>query len=130
MAGSGLNVMGQTRRTHPVTSEMKVRAREAAWAVATDPATPGKNIPLETPEDAASARACSDLMADAALSAALDPEDEVLVEAIARATSLCGRDWDTPFDFDTAPDYAKDAKRDEARAAIAALKAAALGEKP
>lgn len=59
----------------------------------------------------------------AALSAALDPEDESLVEAIARATSLCGRDWDAPFDFDAAPDYAQDVKRDEARAAISALKA-------
>jgi hypothetical protein len=67
-------------------------------------------------------------IARAALSAALDEEDEKLVEAIARATSLCGRDWDTPFDFDTAPDYAKDAKRDEARAALAALKAHDLGE--
>ncbi len=64
-----------------------------------------------------------DRAARAALSAALDPEDESLVEAIARATSLCGRDWDAPFDFDAAPDYAQDVKRDEARAAISALKA-------
>lgn len=66
--------------------------------------------------------------ARAALSAALDPEDEALVEIIARSISLCGRDWDAPFDFDAAPDYAKDMQRDIARAAISALKAAAMGE--
>lgn len=63
------------------------RAREAAWSVATDPATPGKNIPLETPEDIAEARACSDAMSDAALLAALDPEDNDLLVAVSLAIS-------------------------------------------
>lgn len=67
-------------------------------------------------------------LAGAALLAALDPEDEKLVEAIARSISLCGRDWDTPFDFDAAPDYAKDMQRDIARTAILTLKQMAHGE--
>lgn len=78
--------------------------------------------------DDATVRIGPPVIARAALLAALDPEDEALVEEIARATYLVGRDWDTPYSFDTAPGYAQDAQRDIARTAIATVKHMAQGE--
>lgn len=64
---------------------MRTRAFEAAFSVLTDPASPGPNINIGTAEELMAVEQCAQMATDAALLAALDPEDEALVEAWAKA---------------------------------------------